>query len=93
VADWWGRAVSGRWESAARARADGPRGPQAEGEVRAHKRGGGGAWVGSGPAKRGRGIFLFLFLFSFLFLNPFSPLNKYTSIFVRYQNEVLYVSY
>jgi hypothetical protein len=71
VADWWGRAVSGRWESAARARADGPRGPQAEGEVRAHKRGGGE--LGSDPAQpRGGEGFSFSFFFSLFFsLIPF----------------------
>jgi hypothetical protein len=94
VADGRGRAVSGRGgERGTRAggwaawAASGGRGTRTRGEER-------GGELGPDPAQpRGRGIFLFLFLFlfSFLFLNPFSPLNKYSSIFLRCQNEVFYV--
>jgi hypothetical protein len=96
MADGWGQEVSGRGESVARGRARGRMGrvgrKRREGNAGARERG--EVWAGSDPAER-EGVFfflfLFLFLFSFLFLNPFSPLNKYPSIFVRCQNEIFYV--
>jgi hypothetical protein len=74
---WCGGERAGGWVAWA---ASGGRGMQERGE----------AWAGSGPPDR-EGFFLFLFLFSFLFLNPFSPLNKYSSIFLRCQNEIFCV--
>jgi hypothetical protein len=58
---------------------------------RARPRAEGGAWTGIGPAEEGE-EFSFLFLFSlYFFLNSFSPLYKYSFMFPRCQNEILYV--
>jgi hypothetical protein len=77
-------------ESVVRARAGGRMGRvgREEREGNAGTRGGGGREGGElepDPAqpRGGEGFFLFPFLFSFLFLNPFSPLNKYSSIFLK----------
>jgi hypothetical protein len=54
-----------------------------EGNAGARERGG-RAWAGFGLAKR-EGFFFFSFFFFFFlfsFLNPFSPLNKYSSKFL-----------
>jgi hypothetical protein len=65
-------------------------GSRAEGE-RGREREGGEAWAGIGLAEEGE-EFSFFFLFSlFFFLNSFSPLYKYSFMFPRCQNEILYV--
>jgi hypothetical protein len=75
----------------ARARVeDGPRWAESGGGARAREGGGDGGSESAQP-RRGRGIFLF-FLFSlFFFLNSFSPVSKYSFMFSRCQNEILYV--
>jgi hypothetical protein len=96
VADGWGRPINGGEESVAQAwllGRMGCMGPEWRRMRRAGERGR-EAWAGSSPAERGGEdfpFFLFLFIFYFLFLNPFSPLNKYSFIFPRCQNEILYV--
>jgi hypothetical protein len=70
----------GEWAAWAASRG---RGMRARGKER-----GGRAWAGFGPAER---EWAFFFLFPFLFLNPFSPLNKYSSKFLGCQNEIFYV--
>jgi hypothetical protein len=71
---------------------DGPRwaesggGTRARARERGEKRG-----LESAQPRRGRSFpFSFYFLF-FFFLNSFSPLYKYSFMFPRCQNEILYV--
>ena len=84
VADEWGRAAV-REGGMVRARARRRRWAED-----GHER----EWGSRGPesAEPRGGIFLFFFLFSlFFFLNSFSPLYKYSFMFPRCQNEILYV--
>jgi hypothetical protein len=83
-----------RAEGESAARADGRGGWATLGRERrgsAGEREGGEAWAGIGLAEEGE-EFSFFFLFSlFFFLNSFSPLYKYSFMFPRCQNEILYV--
>jgi hypothetical protein len=56
-------------------------------EGNAGEREGGGELGPDSTQPRGKEFSFFLFLF----LNPFSPLNKYSSKFLGCQNEILYV--
>jgi hypothetical protein len=80
-----GRARMGRmgreWREGSAGARERERGVESLGRIRPNREGG----------ERDFPFFLFLFLFYFLFLNPFSPINKYSSKFLRCQNEILYV--
>jgi hypothetical protein len=91
AADEWG--PNGQWgrRSEARGRARGWMGRVGH-ERKGMRARGRGEELGSDPAQpRGKGFSFFFSLFSFLFLNPFCPLNKYSSIFLGSQNEIFYV--
>jgi hypothetical protein len=78
----------GRSAGGGEARVDVPRGPRAEGNAGTQER---GRSLGRIRPSREGMVFSFSFsfffsIFYFIFLNPFSPLNKYSSIFLGCQN-------
>jgi hypothetical protein len=86
------RESGGAWRERGRAQMGHVGRERREGSAGARERERGGkAWAGSAPAARREKGFSFFFFFYFLFLNPFSPINKYSSKFLGCQNEILYV--